>query len=74
MYHKKEGENCNTNLFFYFLIIYIVVPLYRRKFYDGHIILVWGSTIREIAEELGSTQPNLWFPYDFFLFNSCLLL
>ena len=27
-----------------FLIIYIIIHLYRRKFYDGHIILVYLST------------------------------
>ena len=40
MHSKREGEDCHTNFIFSFLIIYIIVPLYRRKFYDGHIILV----------------------------------
>ena len=35
---QKEGD-CHTNLNFSFLIIYILVPLYIRKFCDGHIIL-----------------------------------
>ena len=36
---QKGGWDCHTNYFF-FLIIYIIVPLYGRQFYVGHIILV----------------------------------
>ena len=35
---KKGG--CHTNLNFSFLSIYVIVPLYRRKFCDSYIILV----------------------------------
>ena len=42
--HLKGGrEDCHANLNFSFLIIYIIVPFYRRKFCDGHIILVLES-------------------------------
>ena len=34
----KGAGDCRT--IFFLFIIYIVVPLYRRKFCDGHIILV----------------------------------
>ena len=37
--HRKRGGDSHTNLNFPFLIINIIVPLYRRKFCDGHIIL-----------------------------------
>ena len=40
MHSKKEG-NCHTNLNFTFLIIYSIVPLYRKKFSDDHIVLVF---------------------------------
>ena len=37
---KGEEGDCYA-IFFSFLIIHIVVPLYKRKFCDGHIILVF---------------------------------
>ena len=41
---QKGGGDCHTNLNFSFSIIYIIVPLYRRKFFDGYIILVLYGT------------------------------
>ena len=41
MVHASQKGDHDTNIFFSFLIIYIKVPLYRRKFCDGHIILVF---------------------------------
>ena len=38
---QKGGGDYPTNLFFYCWVIYIIVPLYRRKFCDAHIILVF---------------------------------
>ena len=39
MVHASEKKGGIAILFF-FLIIYIIVPLYRRKFSNGHIILI----------------------------------
>ena len=39
--HRQRGKDCHTNLDFSFLIIYIIFPLYRRKFCDGRSILVF---------------------------------
>ena len=36
--HRKKRGRLHSNLFF--LIIYIIIPFYRKKFCDGHIILV----------------------------------
>ena len=38
---EKKGGGRRTYLNFSFLIIYIIVPLYKRKFRDSHIILVY---------------------------------
>ena len=37
---SQKGWEYHINLIFSFLITYIIVPLYRRKFCDGRIILV----------------------------------
>ena len=36
---QKGKRDCHTNLIF--LIIYAIIPLYRRMFCDGHVILVF---------------------------------
>ena len=51
---QKEGD-FYSNLKFSFLIIYIMVPLYRRKFCDGHTILVL-SYFREEYQEYPTTS------------------
>ena len=38
--HASQKKGGGAFLIFdFFLIIYIIIPLYRRKFCDGHIIL-----------------------------------
>ena len=43
VYALQKGRDCHTNLNFSFLIIYITVILHRKKFCDGHIILIFSS-------------------------------
>ena len=38
--HRKKGKCCQINFIFSRLIIYIIFLIYRRKYCDGHIILL----------------------------------
>ena len=48
----RGGGDWKTNFDFSFLIIYVIVPLHRRKFCDGRIILVskWLSVSVGLSE------------------------